>query len=82
MTHLIEYLRDHLKIVIGCCYGVLGLIIFLAFYVDNHHAHTVAEQKIPFFWSLFGFIAAGVIIRVAGWYGKSGIQTSEDYYDR
>ena len=82
MTHLIDYLRDRLKVVITTCIGLLGGIVLLACIVDRSHAHTWAEQNIPFFWSLFGFVAAAVIIGVARWFGQSGILTREDYYDK
>lgn len=81
MIKLIDYLRERIKIVIGVCYGLLALIAVFASMVDKHHAHTWAEQHIPLFWSLFGFAAAAIIIGVAYWYGRSGIQARPDYYE-
>ncbi len=49
---------------------------------DAHHAHTWAEQHVPFFWSLFGFAAASAIIGLSRWFGRSGIQAPADIYDR
>ena len=49
--------------------------------VDKSHAHTWAEKHIPFFWSIYGFVAAAAAIGIARWYGHSGIQCREDYYD-
>jgi len=82
MSNLIDYLRDRLTVVISTCIGLLALIIVFSFYVDRGHAHTWVEKNIPFFWSVFGFIAAAVIIGAARWFGKSGIMTREDYYDK
>jgi len=50
--------------------------------VDTHHAHTWLEAHLPGFWSIFALISTVVLIFVARWFGKSGIQTREDYYDR
>jgi hypothetical protein len=46
----------------------------------EHHAHTAVE-RIPGFWSVFGFIGCVVIILVSKWYGHAGIMKREDYYD-
>ena len=78
MNTLIEYLRERLRIVIGTCYGFLGLILAYSLLVDKSHAHTWAEKYIPFFWSLFGFAAAAIIIGFAYWFGHSGIMTREE----
>jgi len=59
-----------------------AIVIWSLAAVDTHHAHTWVEQHIPAFWAIFGFLAASVLIFIAGWLGKSGIQTREDYYDR
>lgn len=83
IVKLIDYLRDRLPLVIKICYGVLGFLILLdalPFVVDKHHAHTWPE-KLPGFWSVFGFIACVLIIIVSKWFGHLGIMTREDYYD-
>lgn len=81
MNNLIEYLRDRLDTVIKTCYGILALVLAFSMYVDKSHAHTWVEQNVPFFWSLFGFGAAAIIIMVAYWYGHSGIMARKDFYD-
>jgi len=81
MIRLIEYLQAHLKTVIRTCYGLLALILVFAALVDRGHAHTAIERQLPIFWSLFGFAAAAIIIGIAYWYGRSGIQARTDYYD-
>ncbi len=81
MIKLIDYLQQRMKIVIAVCYGLLALVATFAAMVDKSHAHTWVEQNIPLYWSLFGFAAASVIIAVAYWYGRSGIQARTNYYD-
>ena len=81
MTNLIASLQAHLKTVVVVCFVLLGLIAGSSLLVDTHHAHTWAEQHVPFFWSFFGFAAAAVIIGVARWFGRSGIQAPTDFYD-
>ena len=80
MVEFIDYLRDRLPTVIRVCYVVLGFVAFLDLFVDKHHAHTWVEH-LPFFWSIFGFVACTVIIIVSKWFGHQGIMTREDYYD-
>jgi hypothetical protein len=53
----------------------------LSLVIDTHHAHTWVEQHVPFFWSMFGFAAAPLIIGAARWFGRSGIQAPTDFYD-
>jgi hypothetical protein len=81
MNKLIEYLRNRLETVIKTCYGILALVLIYSLYVDKSHAHTWVEQNLPFFWSLFGFGAAAIIIGVAYWFGHSGIMVRKDFYD-
>lgn len=82
MITLIDYLQARLKVVIWTCYGILVFIAVFAAMVDRSHAHSWVEKNIPFFWSIFGLVAAAAIIGIARWYGRSGIQTREDYYDK
>lgn len=82
MTTLIAYLQARLKTVVTVCFVLLAVIAVASLTIDTHHAHTWAEQHVPFFWSLFGFAAAAVIIGVARWFGHSGIQAPTDFYDR
>jgi len=82
MTALIAYLQARLKIVVTVCFVLLAVIAGASLAIDTHHAHTWAEQHVPFFWSVFGFAAAAVIIAAARWFGRSGIQAPTDFYDR
>jgi hypothetical protein len=82
IVQMIDYLRDRLKLVIRLCYGVLALLVLYdALILDKSYAHTAAE-KLPGFWSIFGFVSCVLIIIVSKWYGHLGIMAREDYYDR
>ena len=81
LVQFIEFLRNRLKLVIRICFGVLALLIVLdALLVDKEHAHTWIE-RIPAFWSVFGFLGCIAIILGSKWFGHAGIMTREDYYD-
>jgi len=82
MTNLIASLQAHLRTVVVLCFVLLGLVAGSSLLIDTHHAHTWVEQHVPFFWSFFGFGAAAVIIGVARWFGRSGIQAPTDFYAR
>jgi len=81
LVHLIEFLRNHLKVVVRICFGLLAVLILLdAVLVDKEHAHT-AFERLPAFWSVFGFLACVLIVIASKWFGHAGIMTREDYYD-
>jgi hypothetical protein len=81
LVQFIEFLRNRLKTVIRVCFGVLALLILLdAVLVDKEHAHTALE-RLPAFWSVFGFLGCILIIIGSKWFGHAGIMTREDYYD-
>ena len=81
LVQLIEFLRNRLKTVVRVCFGLLALLIVVdALLVDKEHAHTRLE-RLPAFWSIFGFLGCVVIIIASKWFGHAGIMTREDYYD-
>ena len=80
MTNLLASLQANEKTVRAVCWALLAVFAGATFFVDNHHAHTWAERHVPCFWSVFGFGAAAVIIGVARWLGRSGIQTGPEVY--
>lgn len=59
-----------------------ALIVWSYAGVDKHHAHTWMEKMIPGFWSFFGFLSCIVLVFFVRWFGNSGVQTGEDYYDK
>jgi hypothetical protein len=81
LAQFIAFLRNRLKAVVRICVGLLGLLMVLdAVLVDKEHAHTTIE-RLPAFWSIFGFLGCVLIIIASKWFGHAGIMTREDYYD-
>ena len=78
LVNMIETLRT--KTVKKIAYGILVLLVIVDFIIPRHEIHFFGD-KIPGFWSLFGFIACVVIIIVSKWLGKNGLVKDEDYYD-
>ena len=75
---MIETLRT--KTVKKIAYGILVLLFIADFIIPRHEIHFFGD-KIPGFWSIFGFSACVVIIIVSKWLGKNGLMKDEDYYD-
>ena len=78
LVNMIETLRT--KTVKKIAYGILVLLVIVDFIIPRHEIHFFGD-KIPGFWSLFGFSACVVIIIVSKWLGKNGLMQDEDYYD-
>ena len=78
LVNMIETLRTKTVKKIG--YGILVLLVMVDFIIPRHEVHFFGD-KIPGFWSLFGFSACVVIIIVSKWLGKNGLMKDEDYYD-
>jgi len=78
LVNMIETLRT--KTVKKIAYGILVLLVIVDFIIPRHEIHFFGD-KIPGFWSLFGFSACVVIIIVSKWLGKNGLMKDEDYYD-
>jgi len=78
LVNMIETLRT--KTVKKIAYGILVLLVIVDFIIPRHEVHFFGD-KIPGFWSLFGFSACVVIIIVSKWLGKNGLMKDEDYYD-
>ncbi len=78
----IDYLKERLQNTKTFFYiGIAVMLVWSVVGVDKHHAHTWMEAHIPGFWSLFGLLSCVILIYFAGWFGKSGVMTREDYYD-
>ena len=78
LVNMIETLRT--KTVKKIAYGILVLLVMVDFIIPRHEVHFFGD-RIPGFWSLFGFSACVVIIIVSKWLGKNGLMKDEDYYD-
>ena len=69
------------KIVKKIAYGMLVLLILADFIIPRHEIHFFGD-KIPGFWSFFGFISCVLIIVVSKWIGHHWLVRDEDYYDK
>jgi len=79
LIDIIDKLR--MKIVKKIAYGMLVLLILADFIIPRHEIHFFGD-KIPGFWSLFGFISCVLIIVVSKWIGHHWLVRDEDYYDK
>ena len=78
LLDIIEVLRS--KTAKRITYGALILLIVVDFIIPRHEVHFFGD-KIPGFWSLFGFIACVLIIIISKWIGHLGLMQDENYYD-
>ena len=62
LIDIIEKLRT--KTVKKLAYGILVLLIVADFIIPRHEIHFFGD-KVPGFWSLFGFISCALIIIVS-----------------
>ena len=79
LIYIIEKLRT--KTVKKLAYGILVLLIVADFIIPRHEIHFFGD-KVPGFWSLFGFISCVLIIVVSKWLGYHWLMRDEDYYDK
>ena len=61
-------------------YTGLILIIVIDFFIPRYEIHFFGD-RIPGFWSLFGFVACILIILISKWIGHLGIMQDENYYN-
>jgi len=78
LLDIVELLRS--KAAKRIAYGALIILIIVDFIIPRHEIHFFGD-KIPGFWSLFGFIACVLIIIVSKWIGHLGLMKDENYYD-
>ena len=78
LLDIIELLKT--KAVKKIAYGALLILIVVDFIIPRHEIHFFGD-KVPGFWSLFGFIACVLIIIVSKWIGHLGLMKDENYYD-
>ena len=78
LLDIIELLRTKAAKRIAC--GALIILIVVDFIIPRHEIHFFGD-KVPGFWSLFGFIACVLIIIVSKWVGHMGLMQDENYYD-
>ena len=78
LLKLIEIFRS--KTLKRISYGVLILIFVIDFFIPRHEIHFFGD-RIPGFWSIFGFVACILIILISKWIGGLGIMQDEKYYN-
>lgn len=82
IINFIDYLKERQQTIKRHCYTAIALmLIWTVVGADTHHAHTWMEAHIPGFWSIFTILCCLVLVYFAGWFGRSGVMTREDYYD-
>ena len=79
LIDIIEKLRT--KTVKKFAYGILVFLVAADFIIPRHEIHFFGD-KIPGFWSLYGFISCVLIIVVSKWLGHHWLVRDEDYYDK
>ena len=79
LIDIIEKLRT--KTVKKFAYIILVSLIAADFIIPRHEIHFFGD-KIPGFWSLYGFISCVLIIVVSKWLGHHWLMRDEDYYDK
>jgi uncharacterized membrane protein YfhO len=78
LLKIIEALRT--KTMKKIAYAALILIIVIDFFIPRHEVHFFGD-RIPGFWSLFGYVACILIILISKWIGHLGIMQDENYYN-
>ena len=78
LLKIIEVIRS--KTMKRIAYAALILIFAIDFIIPRHEAHFIGD-RIPGFWSLFGFVACILIIIISKWIGHLGIMQDENYYN-
>lgn len=79
LLKLIETIKT--KVTKKLAYSILVLLIVFDLIIPRQEVHFFGD-KIPGFWSVFGFIACVLIIIVSKWIGRIGLRQDENYYDK
>jgi len=81
-----EFLRSYGEDPVFCrkerkgFYVFLGLVVVSDFFVHHDHVNFLWD-KIPGWWSFYGFISTVVMIVLSKAIGHAWLMKSEDYYD-
>ena len=78
LLKIIEIFRN--KTIKRISYAALILIILIDLFIPRHEIHFFGD-RIPGFWSIFGFVACILIILISKWIGHLGIMQDENYYN-
>ena len=77
-TYLFDKPRN-VKILLGCFYGSLVVLLFLDLFVVKH-PHFPCEGWLEFY-AVYGFVACVVLVIVAKYVLRPLVKRREDYYD-
>jgi len=77
--HIFDNPRN-VKILLGCFYTALGVLLAAEFLVHKH-THFPWEDW-PGFYATFGFVACVVLVLAAKYILRPLVKRREDYYDR
>jgi hypothetical protein len=75
----IQYLRDHLKALKWVLYLVMAAAIIFDIFIPRHEVHFFGD-KVPVFWSVFGFVCCLLMIRIMKGISHAWLMKKEDYY--
>jgi hypothetical protein len=83
LAQILEALHQRWSLLVKLFILVLALLVVvdaIPALVDKEKAHTTAE-RLPGFWSVYGFFSCVLIVYVSKWFGDIGIMRREDFYD-
>ena len=75
----LQFLRDHLKVLKWILYLLMAATILFDIFTPRHEVHFFGD-KIPVFWSVFGFIGCILLIRIMKGLAHTVLTKKEDYY--
>jgi len=78
-ANVIQTLRDNLKTIKTIMYALMALTIAVDFLIPRHEPHFFGD-KIPGFWSVFGFVGCILLIKVMKGLAHTILGQREDYY--
>lgn len=81
VVRFIKWCLANFRLVKILGYLFLALLVLSDLFVPRHHIHFFGD-KIPGFWSVFGFTACVLIIVVAKWLGHAWLMKDENYYEK
>lgn len=78
-ANAIQFLKDHTKTLRNILYGLMVLTVVADIFIPRHEPHFFGD-KIPGFWSVFGFVGCILLIKVMKGLAHTILGKAEDYY--
>jgi len=79
-VNIIDYLRDNIKRLKLILYLLMAATVIFDVFMPRHEAHFFGD-KIPGFWSVFGFVCCVLLIRLMKGLSHTVLMKKEDYYE-